>query len=181
MRQQMIRLARKCSGLVRRQSTPWFWPSAAARETAVSAATAGSRTGASLPLSARTNEAPDLVERLQRENAELKVQVETLRREVERLKTANAPLSPVSDSLSGTVADPAQTLAGCLACSDSARKSSQSIPLHGFLRWPHRVLDGQGVRNRWSAHALPVGYPLMLVALRGQVWPAPRASLASIS
>jgi predicted RNase H-like nuclease (RuvC/YqgF family) len=60
----------------------------AARESTGPAPTAGSRTGASLPLSARTNEAPDLVERLQRENAELKDQVETLRREVERLKTA---------------------------------------------------------------------------------------------
>jgi len=60
----------------------------AARETADPAATAGSKSGADSRQSARTNEAPDLVERLQRENAELKVQVETLRQEVERLKAA---------------------------------------------------------------------------------------------
>jgi hypothetical protein len=60
----------------------------AARETAVPAPTAGSTTEAPLRQSARTKEASDLVERLQRENAALKDQVETLRREVERLKTA---------------------------------------------------------------------------------------------
>ncbi len=61
----------------------------AARETAVPAATEGSKTGAGSRSSARTNEAPDLVEQLQRENAELKDTVESLRREVERLKAAN--------------------------------------------------------------------------------------------
>jgi predicted RNase H-like nuclease (RuvC/YqgF family) len=60
----------------------------AARDAAVPAPTAGSKTGASLRQSATTNEAPDLVERLQRENAALKDQVQTLRREIERLKAA---------------------------------------------------------------------------------------------
>jgi predicted RNase H-like nuclease (RuvC/YqgF family) len=60
----------------------------AARETADSAAIAGSKSRAGSRQYARTNEAPDLVERLQRENAELKDKVETLRREVERLKAA---------------------------------------------------------------------------------------------
>jgi predicted RNase H-like nuclease (RuvC/YqgF family) len=61
----------------------------AARETADAAAIAGSKSVAEPPQSARTNQPAGLVERLQRENAELKVQVETLRREVERLKAAN--------------------------------------------------------------------------------------------
>jgi len=61
----------------------------AARKTAVPAATAGSKTEAGSRSSARTIEAPGLVERLQRENAELKDTVESLRREVERLKAAN--------------------------------------------------------------------------------------------
>jgi predicted RNase H-like nuclease (RuvC/YqgF family) len=61
----------------------------AARETAVPAPTADPKTGAGSRQSARKNEAPDLVERLQRENAELKNEVKTLRREVERLKAAN--------------------------------------------------------------------------------------------
>jgi predicted RNase H-like nuclease (RuvC/YqgF family) len=39
--------------------------------------------------SAKTDQPADLVERLQRENAELKAQVEALRREVELLKAAN--------------------------------------------------------------------------------------------
>ena len=63
----------------------------AARATAGPVPTASSTTGASFPLSAKTNEPPDLVERLQRENAELKAKVETLRREVEHLKAAAKP------------------------------------------------------------------------------------------
>jgi cell division protein FtsB len=58
----------------------------AAAATAVPVATAGSKTGSDLQQSAKTNESSDLVERLQRENAELKAKVETLRQEVERLK-----------------------------------------------------------------------------------------------
>lgn len=60
----------------------------AARAAAVPVPTASSKTGASLPLSAKTIEPPALIERLQRENAELKAKVETLRREVEHLKAA---------------------------------------------------------------------------------------------
>jgi predicted RNase H-like nuclease (RuvC/YqgF family) len=60
----------------------------AAAATAVRVGAAGSKTGAALLQSAKTNESTDLVERLKRENAELKAKVETLRQEVERLKAA---------------------------------------------------------------------------------------------
>jgi hypothetical protein len=61
----------------------------AARDRADAAATASSKTVADSRQSAMTSEPSSLVERLQRENAELKDQVDILRREVERLKTAN--------------------------------------------------------------------------------------------